>query len=67
MTPVGSHKMAELQQETAMDPVMMQLASVILHGWPENESDVSADLKSYFKVRDQLATRDGVIYKGEKK
>ena len=66
VTPVGSHKMAELQGETAMDPVMMQLASVILHGWPENESDVSADLKPYFKVRDQLATRDGVIYKGEK-
>ena len=42
--------MAELQRETAMDPVMMQLASVILHRWPENESDVSADLKSYFKV-----------------
>ena len=61
--PVGSHEMAELQRETAMDPVMMKLASVILHGWPENESDVSADLKSYFKVRDQL---DGVIYKGEK-
>ena len=43
--PVGSRKMAELQRETAMDPVMMKLASVILHGWPENESDVSDDLK----------------------
>jgi hypothetical protein len=45
---------------------MVNLASVILHGWPESESDVSNDLKPYFNVRDQLATRDGVIYKGEK-
>ena len=64
--PVGSHKMAELQRETALDPIMVNLASVILHGWPESESDVSNDLKPYFNVRDQLATRDRVIYKGEK-
>ena len=64
--PVASHKMAELQRETALDPVMVSLSSVILHGWPESENDVPEDLKSFFNVRDQLATRDGVIYKGEK-
>ncbi|XP_028407548.1 uncharacterized protein K02A2.6-like [Dendronephthya gigantea] len=64
--PVGSHKMAELQRETALDPTLTTLATVILHGWPENMNDVSKDLKPYFNVRDQLATRDGVIYKGEK-
>ena len=64
--PVASHKMAELQRETALDPVMVSLSSVILHGWPESENDVPEDLKPFFNVRDQLATRDGVIYKGEK-
>ncbi len=46
--------------------MMMQLASTILHGWPESQKDVPDNLKPYFNVRDQLATRDGVIYKGEK-
>lgn len=64
--PVGSHKMTELKRETALDPTMINLASVILHGWPVSKSDVPDDLKPYFNVRDQLATRDSVIYKGEK-
>jgi transposase InsO family protein len=64
--PVASHKLDELQRKTALDPMMMQLASTILHGWPESQKDVPDDLKPYFNVRDQLATRDGVIYKGEK-
>ena len=64
--PVASHKMAELQRETALDPVMVSLSSVILHGWPESENGVPEDLKPFFNVRGQLATRDGVIYKGEK-
>ena len=62
--PVASHKMAELQRETVLDPVMVSLSSVILHGWSESENDVPEDLKPFFNVRDQLATRDGVIYKG---
>ena len=63
---VGSNTMAELQRETALDPTMKNLASVILHGWPVSENDVSDDLKQYFNLRDQLATKDGVIYKDEK-
>ena len=58
--------MVELQRETALDPVMVNLAAVILHGWPESERNVPKELKPYFNVRDQLPTRDGVMYKGEK-
>ena len=64
--PVASHKIVELQRETALDPVMVNLAAVILHGWPESERNVPEELKPYFNVRDHLPTRDGVIYKGEK-
>lgn len=48
--PVGLNNTDE--RETALDPTMVNLASVSLHGWPVREND-------------QLATRDGVIYKGE--
>ena len=41
---------------------MVNLAAVILHGWPESERNVLEELKPYFNVRDQLATRDSVIY-----
>ena len=67
MQPDASHEMAELQRETALDPVMVNLASVTLYGWlKSSESAVAEDLKPYSNVRDQLGTPDGVIYKVEK-
>ena len=42
--PVASHKLDQLREETALDPVMNSLASTILHGWPENQTDVHLDI-----------------------
>ena len=64
--PVASHKMKELQYETEADPTMVSLKNTILNGWPKCSKDVHPDVKPYFTFRDQLSTRDGVIYKGEK-
>jgi len=52
-----------LKVATAKDETLLQLASTILHGWPNNKQDIPVNIRAY---RDELTTQDSIIYKGTK-
>ena len=50
-----------VREETASDPVMMNLYNLIQSGFDTDDDRVSLELKPYFKFRDNLSTIDGVV------
>ena len=57
-------QLAEIQQETAAEPVLQSLTQVIVKGWPEKKDDLLIELHPYFDVRDELTAQDGDLFKG---
>ena len=57
-------QLAEVQQETAAEPVLQSLTQVIVKGWPEKKDDLLIELHPYFDVRDELTAQDGDLFKG---
>ena len=57
-------QLAEIQQETAAEPVLQSLTQVIVKGWPEKKDDLLIELRPYFDVRDELTAQDGDLFKG---
>ena len=63
---VSEPHIQEIREETAKDPVLQSLKVMILNGWPSQRKSLPTELYDYFKVRDELATQDGIIFKGPK-
>ena len=63
--PMSEPQITEIQQETAKDDTMQHLMEIIRNGWPENKSHVPSDVQPFYNIRDELATQDGVIFKGQ--
>ena len=60
----STNKVNELQTHTALDPTLNKLKEVIIKGWPDTIQELSADMRPYWSIRDQLAVEDGIIMKG---
>ena len=63
---ISEQQLSEIKQETAKDPTLQTLKNLILRGWPENSSSVPKEVSEYFKVRDELAVQDGVVFRGQR-
>jgi hypothetical protein len=61
-----SEAMSRLQSATLADPVLQMLAAVLQRGWPDRQSDVHPEIRSFHAFRDQLCIHNEVIFKGEK-
>lgn len=55
-----------IRNATATDDAMLKLMTTILEGWPQHKSQVSPLISSYFHYRDELATQDGLIFRGQR-
>jgi len=51
---------------TSEDDKMTILKQVIAKGWPAERSDVPFVVLQYWEFRDELATYNGVVYRGER-
>jgi hypothetical protein len=59
-------KQQVLREETARDPVLNELKSIVYQGWPDNIKQLPTDLRPYWAVRDELAVEAGVLFKGRR-
>ena len=62
--PISEPQLAEIQRETAADPVLQSLTEVILKGWPDQKEAPPSELHPYFMVRDELTAKDRILFKG---
>ena len=57
--------MKQIQLETERDDNLQALKQIIMHGWPDQKSDVPPNLIPYYGMRDELTTQNGLVFKGE--
>ena len=66
VVPVTNQKYQELQRATTEDTELSKLSEIILTGWPKGPAGLADNIKPYFAFRDELATDDSIVYRGEK-
>ena len=52
-----------IRQETAKDPVLAALQTVVMNGWPSERKEAPEELRVYWNFRDGLSVYDDVLYK----
>lgn len=55
-----------IKLQSQLDPTILSLKATILTGWPESKDEVAPPVAAYWNVRAELATLDGVIFKGSR-
>ncbi|KAF7260132.1 hypothetical protein EG68_02194 [Paragonimus skrjabini miyazakii] len=55
-----------IRQTFADDKEMKKLEEQIRNGWPDNARQVNKIIRSYFKVRNELTTENGLVFRGER-
>ncbi|PFX16514.1 Retrovirus-related Pol polyprotein from transposon 17.6 [Stylophora pistillata] len=63
---ISEPQIQEILEETAKEPVLQTLKATIPNGWPSQRKELPPELHEYFKVKDELATQDDIIFKGPK-
>ena len=61
---MSDERFAEFQTETDRDPDMKAVMSAIKMGWPTTRKKTQVAARPYWTFRDEMATTDGVIFKG---
>ena len=54
----------KMRQETKQDLALSNLCEIIISGWPEKIQDVPPELRECWTFRDELAVKNGIIFKG---
>ncbi|XP_077540225.1 uncharacterized protein LOC144152696 isoform X3 [Haemaphysalis longicornis] len=57
-------RLMQVREETAKDPIMLQLHHYARISWPGNKNDVIPDLRSYWAFREELHTQDSFATHG---
>lgn len=63
---ITDERVKEIVKETQQDGGMKILAKLIIAGFPENIHDVPESLRAYFKIKGELSTQNGLIFKGQR-
>ena len=65
LTPnwVTADTLKKIRQETAKDPVLAALQTVVTNGWPSERKEAPEELRIYWNFRDELSVYDDVLYK----
>jgi len=54
----------DIKDATLRDHALQAIQQLIVKGWPVKPTELPEDLRAFCHVRDELATLDGVIYRG---
>ena len=61
---ISESQLKEIQQATSKDEILKDVMKIIIEGWPAKKDGLHARVHPYFHIRDQLATQDGIVFKG---
>lgn len=63
---VTDNRYTAIRKATPSDPVLLALGETVSAGWPRHLSDVPECVRTFWNYRDEIATLDGILYKGER-
>ena len=61
--PILRSLLKRIRRETAKDPVLAPLHTVIMNGWPSERKETPEPLRLYWNLRDEISVYDGVLYR----
>ena len=61
--PVSDQKMSDLRENTASNPDMQQLITVIKEGWPDHRTSFPPSVRPFWNYRDELSMMEGLVLK----
>ena len=56
----------DILASTSADKGMVKLRTLVIAGFPNTNAELQKDLQQYWRVRDMLSERGGVIYLGDR-
>ena len=63
---VTDDRLQKIREETNRDMTMQTLANTIIAGWPNDKTHVPLCIRNYWPFKDELATQNGIIYRGSR-
>ena len=63
---ISEPQLKEIQQATSEDETLKDAMKIIIEGWPAKKDGLHARVHPYFHIRDELATQDGIVFKGHR-
>jgi hypothetical protein len=64
--PMSTERLEQLRYETQRDSTLRVLTEMIQGDWPTSKSQVISSLQHYWDFKEELAVRDGVVFKKDK-
>lgn len=61
---VSDERLQKIRVETSKDFTLQTLMSVVLKGWPQDKVDVPSCITEYWSYRDEIATQNGLVFRG---
>lgn len=61
---VSEVRYEEFQKETKVDPELQAVQTMVRNGWPDTKQQVPLKARPYRTFRDEVATADGLPFKG---
>eukprot|EP00794_Sanderia_malayensis_P015542 gene15542-17127_t len=59
-----SEPLQEIQQATSENETLKEVLKIVIEGWPAKKESLHAKIPAYFHKGDELATQDGIIFRG---
>lgn len=64
--PISDERVETIRDETQKDVKLQKLTSIIINGWPDQAQQVQADVRAFFKHRQELSVIEGLVFKGHR-
>ena len=64
--PDTEERLEQIRKATEQDEVLSSLKSVILRGWPDDNTQIIPRVMPYTSYKDELTVQNGVIFRGER-
>ena len=64
--PVRNETLQGIREATENDGDLRALATLVRQGWPDKNTRVPPQIRSYFTFREELTAQSGLVYKGER-
>ena len=64
--PATEERLEQIRKATEHDEVLSSLKSVILKGWPDDNTQIIPRVMPYTSYKDELTVQNGVTFRGER-
>ncbi|GFS38881.1 transposon Tf2-6 polyprotein [Nephila pilipes] len=66
LLPMSEKRLVQFKKETELDPELKIVVKCIKEGWLEPYKSVDNSVKTYYKIKNNIYTQEGLLFSNEK-